>query len=168
MNARELLKLNEQVIAVTVMMRGGLAKEVEDAKAALDALGTAEAILAAKAINEADTATFEAYKVRVEVAFDKANTALDAKETDYTDRVSALSVGEQALRINQGVLSAGQADLASKQVAYIAQAQVDQAALVAARAEIDSEKTALDAAFAGVAARELAVSQKLAAMKAIV
>lgn len=167
MKASDLIVLNDQIVAAAVLMKGTLASDIAEAKAALAALGSAKEILAVKAANEADLAAFVEYKASVEVSFANEEAVLAADNTDYVNRVSALSVAKQALQINQGVLAAGQADLANKQDAYIRQAQADQAALVAARAEISSEKTALDTAFADVAKRELALSQKLAAMKAL-
>ena len=49
MTAKDLLQMNDQMIAFNALIKGDLAKEVKQAKEALDALGDAQAIAGAQA-----------------------------------------------------------------------------------------------------------------------
>lgn len=168
MDAKDFLKMNEQMIAFNTLMKGDLAKEVQAAKDAIDQLGGAKAIKGLQDQLDKDKVEFEDYKMSIESFLETSKEALAVQTyeinqeriklaADQTDVIQASHDLEQAKGEFEGIQAEAQAALAAAR-----QELADKSSLV------EADRIALDKGFADIAARELVVSQKLAAMKAIV
>ena len=168
MDAKQFLALNEQMIAINMLMGGQLAKETADAKAALDALGGAKAINKIQAQLDKDKADFEAYKADAEAQIEKDKATIQAKQF-------ALAEEQAKFASDADALVSEHASLATEKSAFEASKQEQNDAIIKAtndlaiaRQMVDVQSNDLSAAQRAVDAREQVVADKLAAMKALV
>jgi len=168
MDAKQFLALNEQMIAINMLMGGQLAKETADAKAALDALGGAKAINKIQAQLDQDKTDFEAYKADAEAQIEKDKATIQAKQF-------ALAEEQAKFASDADALVSEHASLATEKSAFEASKQEQNDAIIKAtndlaiaRQMVDVQSNDLSAAQRAVDAREQVVADKLAAMKALV
>ena len=146
MNAKELIQLNDQFIAFNAVMTGSLQKEIDDAKAAIDALGGAQAIVAQTATLEQAKADFEAYKATVADVFTQKNEEVDKA----TAAVAALQVSVEA---TQASVVEGQAQLESDKKALAVAQEALSASIAAHNADVDQHTVAVEKAEEDLSAR---------------
>jgi chromosome segregation ATPase len=168
MNAKELVALNEQMLAFNSLMKGELAKEVADATAALEALGSAQTLQADRDSLGQAKANLEAEKASVEASFEAISHGLDSRTLAVQEAEAALAKDQSDLAQAKQELEAAQADFAGVQAQLQSDLAQVRSELATKLALCDQDRIELDKGFADIAARELVVSQKLAAMKAIV
>lgn len=168
MNARDLLQLNDQLIAFNALIKGDLAKEVAQAKAALEALGSAQDIAGAQTRLETDKNAFEAYKTSVQTILDETKIGIQNEQENVKKAFADL----QTEREN---VSKAKADYVTAQDKFLNDTDVTNktiadaySALALATAKVTADQESLAKAVADVSAREAEVVRKLAAMKAIV
>ena len=168
MNARELIALNEQIIAFNVIMKQSLKDEIDAATVAIAALGDAQGIQAAKDKLAADLASFGTMEAEAQAHYDNEQAKLDEATQVLVSAQTQLAQDQATLRVAQDVLAQGQAQLDVDKAASAQYFATEQVKLAEAQALCDSDRASLNDAFNGIAQRESAVAQKLAAMKAIV
>ena len=168
MDAKDFLKMNEQMIAFNTLMKGELAKETAAAKAAVDLLGGAKAIEASQAILGAEQqrldvleASIAARTVTIEQLLKDRSAELDVSDLE-------LQVGKAALETAQLTFDVFKEEQIDKFNQLRSNLDQERESLKVALEQLESDRIALDKGFALIASKELAVSQKLAAMKAIV
>jgi signal transduction protein with GAF and PtsI domain len=167
MNVKDLLQMNDQMIAFNALIKGDLAKEVKQAKEALDALGSAQSIAAAQAKVDADLLEYNTYVEEKTTLFTEIKEALKQEQENVNKSFDDLREVKLAISKAKDELVTAQdkllndTDLTNK---AISDAWKD---LALATAKVKRDQDELKETFANIAKRETNVAEKLAAIKAL-
>lgn len=168
MNAKDFIQMEkqvEQLVAFQTIMKGELAKEISEAKAALQTLQEGTDLVKSKQIFIKEQKEYQEYKIKTE-------QQLDAFETILQEKQKQLATLEETLKTKEVSLQAFQADLKAKEYALetakynfeqvIAQ---EKESLQRVKADLEVKLEKFQSRVDAVAAREASVEKKLAIIK---
>lgn len=166
MNAKELLQINEQMMAFNTVMSGALKEEMTKAQATLDALGTAEEHATKQTKLDLEKAGFESYKASVQAIFDETKADIASDKEKIKKARELLEEKAKGAQAKQDDVATKQAQVAVSQVA--SQVALDQAweKFNAESQALAQKQASVDGILASAAAREAMVQAKLDAISA--
>lgn len=164
MNAKELLQINEQMMAFNTVMSGELKAELKAAKEALASLGSAQEISGAMAKLASARMDFDSYKATVQAIFDSEKEEIAKDKDKIKKRTASLAEKEESIQTQVdafGMVQTQMMESLAKEKEALDKSWAD---FHTANAKYAKDKVALVAAQEDITAREAKVQAKLNAI----